>query len=648
MNPITSLLIKDEYDEIDYKLTLTYLRNGLTTEYLKRLNINTVKEMLFNCQSDDPKNKNILCIKDVDYMHENDCYEYNLIYNKNFTINTYNVLSNSEKSKLTLSLLNKNQLKVIYQIFDTLSSSFNPSGILNDPVVILLDAASGTGKSFLINCMYICFKNIKSVVIAKSKILLKSICSIENTDDHTNYTTCKFTMDYFNMEYDDAIVKFSDKYDIEDFEIVIKELLNQKKWDFNLLIVDEYSMESPLLLTVLLIKAKVENVNVIFMGDNKQQNTLTTSKLHVDTNYNLIKSLPHLKCFELVEQVRIKDNDLKTLIKNIKEYIGDDVKSNVENNMMLKYDIYCNYKEKFTALKKNILKDVYMTETHYKIKKRLETLKEYVTLNKINHTFEPFELITQKGVKSVLLLPDDYKYQSSLMLIEGGQYLYNKSSFVTLIKINESNVEIQYNDNKLKLTINKIIWNKQYHECVDDNYKWIISHIPEDEEQEKCNILQYPLRLIFFTYYFVQGLTYSNETIAIDLDAKYVNSLYVAFSRVKTLDQIVQIETNDFINLVLTSYMDDNYLYKVNRPTLTLIENLQNFYSDDTFKFDVSIYQFYECSLNEFMRSSRRYLKTLKFNKVQSDLTLEPLNKKRRVMPSNLSDILVKWINKSQ
>lgn len=567
---------------------------------------------------------------DINKMNEVNCKEYNNLYNSELQLNDYMVFNTTEKSKLAFSVLNEDQKKVVCLILQTISCSFNPSGVLLNPKVMLLDAPSGTGKSFLIDCLYLCLRYTSMCVIARNKSLLNYISTIKAMK---TMTTCKFIMTYFNMVYENAISVFRDIYiSIEDVKSTIESVIsNYKKWNFNLLIIDEYSMESPLLLMTLLIIAKKENVNVIIIGDIKQQNTLTPSRFHKDTNYNLLKILKDIHMYELKEQMRIKDKALNNLISGIKLFINNDSLGNIKTTFQLKYFIYENLKLKFLK-KGSLLNDIYVTDTHKNIKKRVEKLENYLKNNNISYVLEPFEVQNQQ-LKSTLILPNNDKFLPYLLLIEGGNYLYNKSKFVKIIKINENSLDIKDINSNEKFNITKSIWNKHNHECVDVNFNWLNSFV-----EEGYNLIQYPLRLTMFTYYFIQGLTFKQQSVCIDLDSIYANSLYVGFSRVTTIDQITEIESKDFLSMLYTEYKNDEYFYKIPKPTDFIINNLLMYYKDANYKFDDSKIKFTEVNLSMFDKCNNtlKYVKTLKENSVCKNLKLNQVN---NTVTQNISEL---------
>ncbi|UBZ25660.1 helicase 2 [Carcinus maenas nudivirus] len=638
---VITLIKKDVFNSNDYSKIATIF--SYDVNYLQRLKIDTIKEMLYNKVKQN--DHTTLDIHSINKLNENDCLELNKLYNSNFELPSFAALKNTEKSKMILSVLNDDQKQIAYHIFEVLSCSYDINGVLVDPKLLLLDASSGTGKSFLVDCLAICLRNTSTVVIAKNSTLLKSICNVV-THSISAMTTCKFTMLYFDMDFQTAIKVFKDNYlSIDEVAIFINKIIKtHKPWNFNLLIIDEYSMESPLLLLIIIILARIEKVNLLIMGDIKQQNTLTTSRFHKGTNYKLISILgDDIKLCKLSEQMRIKDNRLLQLISGIKTLIDDTV-GNVQATYGLKYFIYLNLREKFTT-KTNPLIDIYLTDTHKNIKEKVEELVEYAKKNNLKCVIQPFEIKNKvTGKLSPLILPTKDKYLPNIPLVEGCQYVYNKT-FVTLKKINSQSLEIVDNKTKEELCISKSIWSISDHACVDDNYKWITKHIP-DYETGEYYIIQYPLRFAYFTYYFVQGLTFGDgQKISFDLDTQLANSVYVGFSRIKDSNQITKIHCKDLFSFIYTQYKNDEYFYKV--PEILkkeFLNDLQQFYKNKYYKFDDSSIKVKSVPSIVFEKTTNKsFIKTLRFNTLKRKAETSGVSKKIKLEHSELSILLKQY-----
>lgn len=588
-----------------------------------------------------PLTKHQFTISQITTMNERDCKEHNELYNPTLQTRDYLILNNTEKTKLILSVLNEDQRSIVYKFFEIISCTFNASSVLTYPTVILLDAPSGTGKSFLIDCMYLCMRYMSIVVVARNKVLLNKIFTMEESAMMKSLTTCKFMMKYFGLKYEEAIGFFNNENfkSIDDIDNLLSSVLNKKiSWDFNFLILDEYSMESPILLILLVLIAKRENVNVLIIGDIKQQNTLTPCDFHPNTNYSLLNVLgDKLHRFKLNEQMRIKDKKLNTLINDLKLFIANDETGNVPNCFAVKYCIFLHLKYKFMT-KSSKLKDIYLADTHRLLKARVQSIKNHVD----NYVEEKFELDNRETKeRSFLSLPDNDKFMPHLLLVPGACYMHTKSQFVTLMHIDKEKGTLKIKNNKTGTmsTISKIIWNKYYHECVDSNYSWLSSFNPDPST---FSILQYPLRPCTFTYYFIQGLTFSENNVCMNIDSATVNSLYVGFSRVNSLDQIVEVQSRDFLSLLYTSYKNDDYFYKIINPKNELVDHLQKFYLNVDYKFDDSKVIFKEIDSSiQFEKRNVNYMKMKKVNNLKRQTSSQPIAKKQKCETSELSKLFV-------
>ncbi len=548
--------------------------------YLKMLKMETVKEMIYTKINSDAKI--ILDMNSINSLSENDCMEYNNMYNKDMNIPHFLVLADTQKSKLALSVLNQEQRNIVYDVLDKISCSFNISGVLTNPIACLIDAPSGTGKSFLIDCLYLTMQNTRITIVARTKTLLKSICTIHNAAINIK-TTCKFIMETFLMEYNEAINVFKDIENIDAMEEKLQKLMNAHKLvDVDLLILDEYSMESPIFLILLILVCKLNKVNVLIMGDSKQQNTLSPSVLHQGSNYTLLQNFPNLQLYNLNEQMRIKDDKLMGLIACIKRFIDNgtcESNGNVRNRFILKFMIFTQL-HRLWLNKGDILQTIYLTDTHVNIKTQAMKMIKYAQHRNIRWKMEPFEVINNDQ-RIAMILPENEKFLPGLVLIEGCKYLYDKRTFVTLTSIQPDHLVVKVDRTQEPLRLMKIPWTKQNHECVDVNFKWIMDRAPETSTQ----VLQYPLRMCLFTHYFVQGLTFSTQKVVIDIDATYANSLYVAFSRITNIEQILQLQSEDFMSCLYTMYKNDGFLYRIPKPSERLLANLKQYFIDKYYTF---------------------------------------------------------------
>ncbi|UVT30866.1 helicase-2b [Penaeus vannamei nudivirus] len=624
MNPIIQKLTLDKFSAEDYQDIATYLACDVL--YLKKLDMNTIKEKIYYKIVPSKKSNCELTIKTISVMSELDCEEYLKMYNINVDFESSRVLDGSAKSKLVLSQLNEGQLNVVKFMCTSLSCSFDINGKLVNPQVFLLDAPGGTGKSFLIDCLALCTRNVKICIIAKNNTLLSNIITLKNYVYRVS-TICKFFMQYFDLSYD-AMINFFTKCDtIEDYIEKLKYLVAKRApFDFDLLIVDEYSLESPLLLLSIVILSKLEKVNVLFMGDIRQQNTLSTTKLHTKNNYDLLSNISNVKQYAMNQQMRIQDAKLLNIIDYLRTYISDNSQDgNVRNSFHIKWNIFKQFKSKF-LLHGDILKDVYLTDFHANIKVKQYNMIEKAKSGKIKYKEAQFMLIGKNEGDTQLkplVLPDNSKFLPYIPLIEGSIYLHNKK-FVKLLKINDD-VLICKMPSGENVNIRRTFWDERTHECSNLQFEWMCENFDKSEHR----LVQFPLRPVLFTYHFIQGLTLSKQTLSLDIDSQYVNSLYVGFSRITNADQISSLKTKDIISLSYTLYKNDEYYYKFNNPSTFLVSNMIAFIKNPTFTFDDSSLQcaevdkstFERCNNKRPIKTKRRFYNTLKRKSTNSEVS---------------------------
>lgn len=127
-----------------------------------------------------------------------------------------------------------------------------------------------------------------------------------------------------------------------------------------------------------------------------------------------------------------------------------------------------------------------------------------------------------------------------------------------------------------------------------------------------------------------------------NIDSATVNSLYVGFSRVNSLDQIVEVQSRDFLSLLYTSYKNDDYFYKIINPKNELVDHLQKFYLNVDYKFDDSKVIFKEIDSSiQFEKRNVNYMKMKKVNNLKRQTSSQPIAKKQKCETSELSKLFV-------
>lgn len=496
----------------------------------------------------------------------------------------YLTLNETPKTNLMYEQLNDSQKNCFNKLHTFFSSSLNlDTHEIDSPQIILMDAAGGTGKSFLVECLAQSLTwNIKLIV--KSRKLVSNFTDIKTLNVST---TCKFIMEVFKCTFYIAIKLFDDISPIEEMIKHIYTIIKTAKdlSKLNLLIIDEYSLESPIFLLVLCILSLKYKFNILLIGDQKQQNAIKKTIYFNHSNFELMKSLNVVKFLNLNVQMRIIDVEYLETINIIRDKINESDKFGGE--VALKFDskyLLFQYFRDYFIKREDKLVNIYVSDTHLKLKSRLQEIKDYAETKKLKIQKEPYTalcLITQNKVN--LMLPEDYKFPSYILLIEGMNYIYKKDNemdeIIQLKTIYEDYLLVKSNTKNTEYIIRKSIWTLHSHACVDEQYEWMKTFTDNE-------IINYKIRPLLFTFHAIQGLTFNTETITFDLDVKTLNSIYVVLSRIKTKHQLSLIKTKEVLSLLYTEYKKDDYYYKVKTTNKAFTLNICKYYNDKNYQFE--------------------------------------------------------------
>ena len=161
----------------------------------------------------------------------------------------YKTLLYDNCTKILYNKLEKQQKLVFDKIHQALSSSLSneQSNTVIDPKVLLLDAQPGVGKSYLISILghTLNFENVTAM--ANTNVLANSL-NIANVIN--GITNTKFIMDTFKLSFDEANLIFKKNNESQSaiLKFIYDYVRNYRIKRANLLILDEYTLCSPLLL----------------------------------------------------------------------------------------------------------------------------------------------------------------------------------------------------------------------------------------------------------------------------------------------------------------------------------------------------------------------------------------------------------------
>lgn len=521
--------------------------------------------------------------------------------------NKYITLNDENKVTLIHNLLKSQQRVIFNRLHMIVSSSFlSNTFMVEEPKIILIDAPPGCGKSFTISAFIAsCNRRVHVGFTVYSKQLRENIDKLELVQAHTN---CKFIMKTLNRRYYEAINLFKDKDTLYETLYYIYTLVEEHvPLSCQVLILDEYTIASPLFVLFLIWSSSKYKYNLILVGDKNQQKSISESAYNNRNNtYFLIETyISDVNMLSLEEQARITDPVHAEKVSNIKSYIRN---KDEDLTFHLKYLIYQYFKPHFFKSQKFNNDVIYMAAYHKLLKRRLLKL-ETLSGNVIRAPFKYYIIGKDKETLTDIDLLDvdstnNEKFLTYLLLIPG--YIYNlhlPNGRMVRVKFINMFQDLLIVENVQTLEQYKVSITECSFHMNEEHRKWLLSLIMNSEDG-KCHetdisIHNYPLTYTFvYTYHAVQGITIEKSNIDINLDARTLNSIYVALSRIKNESQIQSIETCDLFDLILTDYKNDKYYYKTaSRNCNVNIKNaLFNFVSTKSRSDDIDKLKFTEIS----------------------------------------------------
>lgn len=558
----------------------------------------------------------------------------NIAQKATFALPPFCTIRNCAQSILIYNQLNESQREVFERIHNLLSASLAIECVneVENPTCILLDSEPGTGKSFIVDCLGLtCYRSFDAIVYSRDLTTALGKVSAVNA-----MTCCKFRMDFFLLEFDPAkeLFKNLDAY-VDVIQHVYNLVYNKFVGLAWLLIVDEYSFESPIFILTLLIASKVHKFNIIFIGDRNQHASLDSSAHHRASNYDLITYL-NGQVVRLNEQVRMVDPDHIRKIEEVRQrilryQIADT--GNVTNNLSHKLFIFELFLQNCFN-KDDLIQNVYLAETHVLLKRRFLAILEYAKAHNIPFRTEPYKLIGDNDVLSDFFLEESSKFLPYMLLVVGLHYFWKvrgaPTKIVKLLRIEDDTIFVQQKEGKQEpIALKKVKWTAYFHPCVDLQFSWLSHH------HQEGTILHYPLQPGVLTYHNVQGLTLPHVNLVINIDCSSFNSIYIALTRIKLGSQIRCIISRDIISLIYSYYRNDEFLYSLKTVSSDVLNHLMLFIANHT------SYRFNDSDLN---RRCQLFTNVRSFERSQHAYKKIPRkqfeqNSQNVILPSRLATI---------
>lgn len=461
------------------------------------------------------------------------------------------LLSNKCRIHLVYDSLNKEQQNAFISVHKLLSSAGN--GILT------LDAAPGTGKTFLLACIGITVAgNVQYVVYSNNlESLMTPIRGIQSM------TCCKHLIQLTGKSY----VKIKFMFFEKDLTLIEKlweivDVARSSKIDdgLDLLIVDEYTVLHPWHIIFLYTLTIFNNFNILFVGNKDQQKSIGRTRNHSKNNYTLLEILSD-KIMTLHTPMRQKDALFIEKLTTFKEYITP---INSMDDPPLYFDIKLLLFELFTSnfLRSEDYSATFVAFYHAMIRDRIERTIDHLKIKKANFLCSWYTII-RDGKIYECKINSTSKFPMYLLLVKGYRYFYtdknNLKHLVELLDYDTDTVTIGLKKRRIIIKRESIKSSFMIEEVINNVKNELKLFLKTDILP---TIYQFPLQYNSLTFYSAQGLTLDVDKIDINLDSQTINSIYVGLTRIKRLNQLNAIITHDLIDLMITSYFNDEYFYK--------------------------------------------------------------------------------------
>ncbi|XP_076636876.1 uncharacterized protein LOC143349474 [Colletes latitarsis] len=449
--------------------------------------------------------------------------------------------------------------------------------LLKEEQIILIDAPSGTGKTFMLSILAASYYNYSQNISAPvqfitftrnqaSKILLTKFDA---------YTYMSYSMRNFRLSYNFASHMFQKSDNIVG---VLYQLITYAKSYVHvsnlikIIILDTYTVTSPLLLILLCIVSFKNNIKLIFSGDKMQPGAVPSCSLHNRNNSYIMNILSDDTIDILSPNMRSFDNNFKCKLSLFREKFENyKSESNVPFYFNLRYLLYCLFRPKYFTEER--FDTIYMAQYHYDITLRSYRLIEHLKSTKKDYVVEPFYLNDGK------IIPMDYatgipvrnnkknKFLPGLLLVKGCQYVHiNEKGVHNIVRLEE----MIYKDKKLQSLVVRSINDKyssseivercdlSYYQILPAYREWLL-----DLAGSTRTLRQFPLYICSLTYHSSIGRTITNEVEFNTITSVFgysvtANAVYVGLCSMTDESTIHKIHAeDDLLSFVVTEYMEN-------------------------------------------------------------------------------------------
>ncbi|XP_076223052.1 na[+]-dependent inorganic phosphate cotransporter [Nomia melanderi] len=470
------------------------------------------------------------------------------------------------------------QKLVFHQVHSSIDNGTNK--------VILIDAPSGTGKSYLLSKLAL--KYADSLQFAVFRKDQSSELSLRQID---SYTYVSYNMRNFKLRYHEAIHMFK-VGGLNNIDVLFLLLTYAQKYvhvrhSVKVIILDAYTIASPLMLLLLYIVSLKNDMTLIFAGNKLQLGAINRSAIHGRSNFDILEIFSHQTIYELTTNIRSTESQFLDKLSRYRDMLASySSRGDAPFHFNLRYFLYRLFPNKYNPAITEDFRSTYMAYFHRTITKRMYRFMK--SLKPGEYSVEPFP-----GVPFDVTDKNENKFFPGLLLVKGYKYVYITAAgvhhIVELLNMNCKGTKLD------SLTVRYANGKTQKIERCKLNFYQILpayrNWLEQKAKTKNKDFIHFPLRPYALTYHAALGRTIS-DTIELDTECPKASSVYVGLCCLPSESAIRKFHAKrDFLSFIATRYMEDvddgmyYYRYPMTDPKgLMILEHLKTSEDSDYIK----------------------------------------------------------------
>lgn len=442
------------------------------------------------------------------------------------------------------------------------ATTFDNNKVVN-PKVLSLDSCPGTGKTFLMSSFSTSYYNsgLITYIVYRTQ-LARNANKIGEIHGMTN---SKFIINYFDFKFKQSMAQYTTTCtELDGLFRLLMILKNIRRLpEFNLLILDEYTIVAPELLVFLYLYCNHFNINLLMSGDAQQQNSIEKSRYHNMSNFYLLKILRDDSII-LQQIMRCTDEQYNGKLEGYRNLIKYTGYGNTKFYYHVEYYIFkCFKKHYFIA---NDYTATYLASTHLQLTNRIKRYVEFLKKTNTKYYIAPFYAKVTVGEQIRYIKMNEErtgKFYPMYILVPNTRYICTAADFAGFVTLNE--VILNSNNYPISIIITKDDGKKIQLELtsilptqiLEPYMNWLMED-PIYGKYSATSLVQFPIIPLYIsTFHSAQGLTLSNN-IEIDTNKATCESIYVGLSRITEGLMLKKIYSPKILSMY-TTYLIEKY-----------------------------------------------------------------------------------------